>query len=418
MFWKYINVFVLLVLSIVTYSQTYSLRFLASGNEVNTDIDRVVISLDNPEKPVDVGMDFTVEFWMKAFPGDNIAAGCAPDQWYYGNVIIDRDVFGDGDYGDYGIVLCNRRIVVGVQRGNLSHGGVTGNTIVDDGIWHHIAVTRQASTGGVWLYVDGVLDGSDPSSASTGDISYRNGRMSGFPDDPTLVFGAEKHDYPGSLYYKGHLDEFRISNIIRYNSNFSVPATPFMPDANTKALFHFDEGGGLVLSDVSGAAGGPSNGQILYGGNPSGPLWSYDHPFFPVWEVRNTLDVGAGSLRQTVSEAPTGSVIVFAPYLQNQTLTLSSSISINKNLTIRDFNTQKISIETSGSGPVFMISSLGDVTLRDLELRSGNGLNARAVQNQGNLVLHNVVIDDTNPGSGNSILNSGTLQVVGQVIVD
>ena len=99
MFWKYINVSAFLVLSIITYSQSYSLRFLASGNDVNTDIDRVVIPLDNPEKPVDVGMDFTIEFWMKAFPGDNIAAGCVPDQWYYGNVIIDRDVFGDGDYG-------------------------------------------------------------------------------------------------------------------------------------------------------------------------------------------------------------------------------------------------------------------------------------------------------------------------------
>lgn len=418
MFLKFVNITVFFLLSIANYSQNYSLRFLASGNDINPDIDRVVIPLDNPERPVDVGIDFTVEFWMKAFPSDNSAAGCAPDQWYFGNVIIDRDVFDSGDYGDYGIVLCNRRIVAGVQRGNLSHGGVTGNTIVDDGNWHHIAVTRQASTGGVWLYVDGALDGSDPSSASTGDISYRNGRMSGFPDDPTLVFGAEKHDYPGSLYFKGHLDEIRISNIIRYTSNFSVPTSHFVPDANTKALYHFDEGGGLVLSDLSGASGGPSNGQILYGGNPTGPLWSYDHPFSPVWEVRNTLDAGTGSLRQTVSDAPTGSVIVFAPYLQNQTIMLSSSISIHKNLTIRDFNTQKISIETSGSGPVFLISSLGDVTLRDLELRSGNGSNARAVQNHGNLVLHNIIIDDTTPGTGNSVLNTGTLQVVGQVIVD
>lgn len=133
---------------------------------------------------------------MKAKSGDNNANGCNPNEWYFGNVIIDRDVFGDGDYGDYGIVLCNRRIVVGVQRSNLAHGGVVGNTIVDDAQWHHIAVTRQASSGGVWLYVDGILDASSNSSASSGNISYRNGRSTIYPDDPTLVFGAENMIIP------------------------------------------------------------------------------------------------------------------------------------------------------------------------------------------------------------------------------
>ncbi|MBK8052712.1 MAG: hypothetical protein IPK35_05395 [Saprospiraceae bacterium] len=46
---------------------------------------------------------------------------------------------------------------------------MVGNTIVDDGVWHHIAVTRQASSGGVWLYIDGIADASSRSSLSTGD---------------------------------------------------------------------------------------------------------------------------------------------------------------------------------------------------------------------------------------------------------
>jgi hypothetical protein len=403
---------------VTVFSQEYSLRFLASGSSTNSDIDRVVIPLDNPERPVDAGFDCTIEFWLKAQPGDNSAGACNPDEWYFGNVVIDRDIFNDGDYGDYGIVLCNRRVVVGVQRGNLGHGGVVGNSVVDDGNWHHIAVTRQASTGGVYLYVDGVLDGSDASSPSTGDISYRNGRTTDYPDDPTLVFGAEKHDYPGSLYYKGKLDEFRLSNFIRYNSNFTPPVSPFMTDPQTLALYHFDEGTGTVLTDFSGAAGGPSNGMILYGGNPAGPVWSYDSPFFPAFEVTNTNNSGAGSLRQVLTDAPPGSTIVFAPHLQNSVISLATPVSVNKALTITDKNSSKVRVQASGSGPVFQVLPSGNLLLKAFRLGSGNGTNGRAIHNQGNLILQDMVIDDQFPGSGSSILNTGTLMVQGHVIVD
>ena len=38
----------------------------------------------------------------------------------------------------------------------------------------------------------------------------------------------------------GSFDELRISDVVRYDSDFTPPAAPFEPDANTKALFHFD----------------------------------------------------------------------------------------------------------------------------------------------------------------------------------
>lgn len=414
-----LNLSVLLFSYSICQSQEYSLQFLASGNDTNPDIDRVVILLDNPERPVDVAMDFTVEFWMKAKPGDNQAGFCNPNEWYFGNVIIDRDVFGDGDHGDFGIVLCNRRIVVGIQRSNLAHGGVVGNTIVDDAQWHHIAVTRQASSGGVWLYVDGILDASSNSSASSGNISYRNGRSTIYPDDPTLVFGAEKHDYPGSLYFKGKLDECRISNNIRYSSNFTPPNQPFITDANTMALYHFNEGSGTILTDVSGASGGPSHGTILYGGNPLGPAWSYDSPFHPALEVTNTADTGPGSLRQVITDASTGSTIVFSPSLQNLAINITSTIVINKSLIIKDLNTQSLRVQTNESGPVFRIEpTVSSVVLRSFKIRSGNGMDARCIDNQGNLKLENMLIEDMSPGTGSCIINTGHLEIVGGVIID
>jgi hypothetical protein len=408
---------IFMVIPFLLYNQEYALQFSGSGSSSNPDIDRVVIPLDNPDRPVDVGHNFTIEFMMKAMPGDNIATGCNPDEWYFGNVIIDRDVFDAGDYGDYGIVLCNRRIVAGVQRGSLGHGGVVGNTIVDDGNWHHIAVTRQSSSGGVWLYVDGVLDGSDVSSPSTGDISYRNGRNTYYPDDPTLVFGAEKHDYPGSLYYNGKLDEFRLSNVIRYTGNFSPPTSPFITDAQTVALYHFNEGSGSLLSDVSGASGGPSNGTILYGGNPAGPVWTYDTPFNPVREVINTNNSGAGSLRQTISDAPPGSTIVFAPFLAQQTILLQSPLVINKSLTIRDYNTMPVTLSISGNGPVLNISNAVTAVIKNIKCMAGSGTTGRSIINNGSLNLENVQIMDDLHGTGNAILNNGTLLINGLVVL-
>src|SRR3989304_7611570 len=78
----------------------YSLRFY--GNGVN-DIDRVKIPIDNPQNDADVGGNFTLEFWMKANLADNTAsATCSGFGWIYGNILLDRDIYGAGDYGDYG----------------------------------------------------------------------------------------------------------------------------------------------------------------------------------------------------------------------------------------------------------------------------------------------------------------------------
>jgi|GEM_PF-3474698 len=260
----------------------YSLRFY--GNGVN-DIDRVKIQID-PHKPADVGAtDFTIEFWMKATPGDNTGSTTcnSNDGWITGNIVIDRDIWGPGDYGDFGISLNNGKIAFGVSYGNNGNT-ICGNISVTDGQWHHVAVTRAFSDGQLCIFVDGQHDVCGPGNVgSNRDVSYRDGRSTSYPDsDPFLVLGAEKHDAgPAYPSYRGWLDELRLSNIRRYTGNFTPPSAPFTPDANTVALYHFDEGSGNVINDSSGASGGPSNGVRKYGGSPPGPEWSTDTPFAP-----------------------------------------------------------------------------------------------------------------------------------------
>jgi hypothetical protein len=62
----------------------------------------------------------------------------------------------------------------------------------------------------------------------------------------------ETFDYrKQSQFFHGRMDEFRISKTNRYTGDFSPPAR-FESDADTFALYHFDEGTGDVLTDSSG----------------------------------------------------------------------------------------------------------------------------------------------------------------------
>jgi hypothetical protein len=152
----------------------FSLRYYGNGYG---GIDRVSIRLDAPARPIDVGdTDFTLEWSMKARDADNdsTAAQCGTnDGWIYGNTLIDRDVFGPGDLGDYGVSLSDGRLAFGASVGPA---GTTacGSTAVADGDWHHIAVTRRVSDGRLQIFVDGVLDGE--ADGPDGDLRYTDGR--------------------------------------------------------------------------------------------------------------------------------------------------------------------------------------------------------------------------------------------------
>ncbi|MGQ9549600.1 MAG: LamG domain-containing protein [Roseiflexus sp.] len=252
-------------------SSGYALQFY--GNGIN-DIDRVKVRID-PHTPADVGGDFTIEFWMKTTATDGTCSpGASGDGWITGRTIIDRDVYGDGDVGDYGIALASGRICFGVARGS-SGRTIYGSTNVANGQWHHIAVTRRASDGQMRIFVDGQPDASG--LGPTGDIGYRNGRSTAYPtSDPYLVFGAEKHDAgPAYPSYSGLLDDIRISNVVRYTDAFTRPGAPHVVDGSTVALYRFDEGSGATIID---AAGG-SPGERRVGGSPSGPVYVTDTPF-------------------------------------------------------------------------------------------------------------------------------------------
>jgi len=258
----------------------HSLRFFGTGTPGG---DRVKIALDEPARPVDVAAgDFTVELWLKALPGANQRPAVTPGagvNWVGGNMFLNNDIYGAGDFGDYGFSLGNGRVAFGCENSAGSALTIVGATDVCDGRWHHIALTRTAGTGQIRLWVDGALDASG--NAPAGNLSYRDGRATAWPNDRLLVLGAEKHELAGYFgsAFNGWLDELRFSTGVRYTAAFTRPAAPFTPDAQTAALYHFDEGSGANVLDSSGAVGGPSHGTRFIGGAQNGPVYDAATPF-------------------------------------------------------------------------------------------------------------------------------------------
>ena len=115
-----------------------------------------------------------------------------------------------------------------------------------DGIWHHVAL--------VWdglqqrLFVDGLKN--DPK------------RLPGTLKIGNSYLGGQAGDKP----FKGSIDEVRISKIARYSDSFSPDCT-WIPDVNTIALWHLNEGWGIKVADASG-----NDRSGLLQGSPV-PMW-------------------------------------------------------------------------------------------------------------------------------------------------
>lgn len=231
----------------------FGVRFYGTGTGQT---DRIKIPLASAPA-MNVGDDFTIEFWLRAAYADNagvVYAGMNGDGWITGNVILDRDVYGGGDYGDYGIALGRQGGACVIAFG--AHNGAWGETIVGtrnvgDDRWHHVAVLR-AATGAMRIFIDGAPDASGMGPA--GDISYRMGRPTGWPaSDPYLVIGAEKHD-AGSPYpsFAGGFDELRIWARVLTPAEIAATARTLLPpmeQAGLAACWRLEEGAGTAVRD-------------------------------------------------------------------------------------------------------------------------------------------------------------------------
>lgn len=127
--------------------------------------------------------------------------------------------------------------------------------------------------------------------------------------------------------------------------------------------------------------------------------------------VTNNADTGSGSLRNAVTNACDEDIVTFSPSLGGSTITLSSAITISRNLTIKGDGTNRITISGNGTTRAFVVeagrkASLSSLDIVGVRVPSSSG----AIFNQGDLSLRDMTFRQ-GQGGVNSVPGS-TLRVL------
>lgn len=137
-------------------------------------------------------LNFTLETWINTTSESRTGT-----QAYQGDGLIWSDVGGSAD--DFVLAALNNRISFFTGNPDLSF---TGNTIINDGNWHHVVATRNVtavdSTLTVW--VDGIIDASG-TTANTGALRA----------NANVVIGGNTLD---RQFFNGRMDEVALYNSV------------------------------------------------------------------------------------------------------------------------------------------------------------------------------------------------------------
>lgn len=227
-----ITVILILFSTLLSAQNIYSLQFDGSNDYVDCGVPSGY-SFD----------DMTIMCWIKT----NVSPGT-----YQG--VVTKDC--DGCPTDFSILIHTPNIGA-ISFGGDGLGEVTGGT-VNDGVWHHVAGTRDGTTGKVKLYIDGFL------------IDSAIGSTSMIQNNEKLQFGRYIPTNPH--FYQGQLDEVSIWDIELTQSQIQY-RMQFCPSGNEiglKGYWNLNEGTGSTANDVTAN----NNDGILM----NGPTWNSDVP--------------------------------------------------------------------------------------------------------------------------------------------
>ena len=151
--------------------------------------------------------------------------------------------------------------------------------------------------------------------------------------------------------------------------------------------------------------------------------------------VTNNADNGAGSLRQTVLDAPAGSTITFSEAVRGEIPLTTGQIVMDRNLAIQGPGADRLTVRNGASSRIFQvntgvtttvsgltiedgtnggISNAGTLTFADGVIRSNKG---SGIQNSGNLTVVNSVLSDNEAEVGGAINNTGTAAITNASIL-
>jgi hypothetical protein len=244
---------------------------LPSGPGCNLAFDGVndYVSFNRP-----VADNFTLECWFRSTQMDG-----ATGQWWQGMGLVDGEV--GGQVSDFGLSLGAGKVLFGT--GGAFDTTIASEEVVADGAWHHVAATRQQSSGAMLLYVDGLLVASGSGSTAT------------LTSPSTMRLGSLATDLN---FFLGQLDEVRVwSRVLSQSEIQAYLGRPLAGnEAGLVAYLKLDECSGNLAADTTGHG---FDGTIF-----NGPIWTNSTvpygPFVQTLAATNLTTTVAG-LRGSVN---------------------------------------------------------------------------------------------------------------------
>ncbi len=132
-------------------------------------------------------------------------------------------------------------------------------------------------------------------------------------------------------------------------------------------------------------------------------------------EVMNLNPDGYGSLKRQILCADPVDVITISSNVFSESITLDSTIIIDKELIIDPGAGNVFNIVSNEGGPIFNIAASGSLELNNVNMISGESDPGGAIINNGILILKDVDINENenNPGASGLIQNNGQLIIRG-----
>ena len=220
---------------------------------------------------------FSIEAWVKL-------DGSQPD----GTGLVSK-AEGGVHWSGYQLVLHHDRIAAEIGGGGAAVGaeqGLLGTSSLNDGRWHHVALSVDRAQGRARLYFDGRVEA---------ELSHP--ALSGSPDNlEPLRVGTERST---TRYFKGEIDEVRLWGAARSREEIRAQLSQIIDpalEAQLAAYFHLDEGD--VGEDnalfpkaperTAYAADGTLQGFALAG---AGSNWIRSGAFLPLLETAPVTSV-------------------------------------------------------------------------------------------------------------------------------
>lgn len=202
---------------------------------------------DNKSLDADLGSVFTIEAWVN--PAKNTGDDTTPNEYM---ILNKEDVYEISVRNDDPLTAGTFQVAVQPKEASWewwnSEGAVPVNT------WTHVAATWDGTT--IRTFVNGKFLMAFEKTGADGEKGVLN------DTDATLKVGRRvRGDADLHSIFTGLIDEVRISKVVRYTeAGYPVPGKAFAPDADTVALYHFDEAISGVVKDASSFG---NNGMLI-----------------------------------------------------------------------------------------------------------------------------------------------------------